>query len=59
MRAEPTAILVDDEENALSHLKRMLSECWPELRVLDTAQNGREALAKIGAQAPDIVFLDI
>lgn len=59
MLAEPTAILVDDEENALSHLQRMLGECWPQLRILDTAQNGREALAKISAQAPDIVFLDI
>ena len=56
---EATAILVDDEEAVLAHLQRMLAECWPQLRVLDTAQNGREALAKIGEQVPDIVFLDI
>lgn len=55
----PTAILVDDEAVVLGHLQRQLADCWPELRVLDTAQNGREALAKIGEQAPDIVFLDI
>ncbi len=59
MPDEVTAILVDDEAAVLSHLQRMLAECWPELRILDTAQNGREALAKIGEQAPDIVFLDI
>jgi len=57
--AEPTAIIVDDEAAVLSHLQKMLAACWPELRVIDTAQNGREAIAKIGAQAPDIVFLDI
>ena len=56
---EPTAILVDDEAAVLGHLQQMLSECWPELRILDTAQNGREALAKIGTQVPDVVFLDI
>lgn len=57
--AEPTAIIVDDEAAVLSHLQKMLAACWPELRVIDTAQNGREAIAKIGAQVPDIVFLDI
>jgi len=56
---EPTAIIVDDEAAVLSHLQQMLADCWPGLRVIDTAQNGREALAKIGDQAPDIVFLDI
>ena len=57
--SQPTAIIVDDEAAVLSHLQQMLADCWPELRVIDTAQNGREALAKIGEQVPDIVFLDI
>lgn len=57
--APPTAILVDDEAAVLAHTKRLLTEVWPELRILDTAQNGREAIAKIGEQVPDIVFLDI
>lgn len=57
--SQPTAIIVDDEAAVLSHLKQLLADSWPELRVIDTAQNGREALAKIGEQAPDIVFLDI
>ena len=55
----PTAILVDDEATLLAYLQQQLETCWPELRVLDTAQNGREALAKISDQVPDIVFLDI
>jgi len=57
--SQPTAIIVDDEAAVLKHLQQMLADCWPELRIIDTAQNGREALAKIGQQVPDIVFLDI
>ena len=59
VETETTAILVDDEAAVLAHFQRMLTECWPELRILSTAQNGREALAKIGTLVPDIVFLDI
>lgn len=55
----PTAILVDDEATLLTYLSDQLATCWPELHILDTAQNGREALAKIGEQVPDVVFLDI
>lgn len=55
----PTAILVDDEAALLSYLTTQLETCWPDLQILDTAQNGREALAKIGEQVPDVVFLDI
>ena len=58
-RNSPTAIIVDDEAALIEHLARLLQQCWPELRIIDTAQNGREALAKIGAQVPDVVFLDI
>ena len=58
-KASPTAILVDDEAAVLAHTKRLLSEVWPELRIIDTAQNGREAIAKVGEQVPDVVFLDI
>jgi len=59
MSNTPTAIVVDDEATLIDALQRQLADCWPELRILDTAQNGREALAKIGEHAPDIVFLDI
>ena len=56
---QATAILVDDEAALLNHLERQLAVAWPELRVVDTAQNGREALSKIRDQVPDVVFLDI
>jgi len=57
--SRPTAILVDDEAALLAYLATQLETCWPELEILDTAQNGREALGKIGEQVPDVVFLDI
>ena len=54
-----TAILVDDEPNLSDYLARKLAELWPELDILGTAANGRQALAMCAELAPDIVFLDI
>ena len=57
--AATTALLVDDEVNLLTSLKRELQVAWPDLMILDTAVNGREALEKITHYNPDVVFLDI
>lgn len=54
-----TALIVDDEPNLTQHLERLLAASWPELEILGTAHNGREALAKVETLDPDIVFLDI
>ncbi len=54
-----TALLVDDEPNLVAHLERLLASHWPELDVVATAHNGREALARFDEYEPDIVFLDI
>lgn len=54
-----TAVIVDDEPLALSHLQRKLQSLWPDLQVLGEANNGTEAIAIIRAAQPDIVFLDI
>jgi DNA-binding LytR/AlgR family response regulator len=56
---QPTAIIVDDEPNLCSLLKRQLAVCWPELDVLAEAYNGAEALRLIEDLRPDVVFLDI
>ena len=53
------ALIVDDEPNLVTHLQRLLAIHWPELEILGTAHNGREALAKVKTLDPDIVFLDI
>jgi two-component system LytT family response regulator len=51
-------ILVDDESLALKGLSLRL-EGHSDIEIVDTAQNGREAIRKIKTHKPDLVFLDI
>ena len=53
------AIIVDDEPAARRLMKNLLSEYASVLTVIDEASNGREAIQKIEALQPDLVFLDI
>jgi DNA-binding LytR/AlgR family response regulator len=54
-----TAVLVDDEPNLTDYLARKLQNAWPELEIIGTAVNGRQALTLCEELVPDIVFLDI
>jgi two-component system LytT family response regulator len=51
-------ILVDDEKLATQGLQLRL-EKFPDVEVIDTCSNGREAIRKIKTEKPDLVFLDI
>ena len=51
-------ILVDDEPLARTHVRGLLAE-HPELEVVGEAGNGRDAVALIAREQPDLVFLDI
>jgi two-component system LytT family response regulator len=51
-------ILVDDEKLATQGLMLRL-EKFPDVEVIDTCSNGREAIRKIKTEKPDLVFLDI
>jgi two-component system LytT family response regulator len=51
-------ILVDDEKLAIQGLQLRL-EKHPEVEIIDTCSNGREAIRKIKTEKPDLVFLDI
>ncbi|MBW8785723.1 MAG: response regulator transcription factor [Novosphingobium sp.] len=51
-------IIVDDEKLAIQGLQLRL-EKFPEVEVIDTCANGREAIRKIKTEKPDLVFLDI
>ncbi len=51
-------IVVDDESLAIQGLQLRL-EPHSDVDVVDTAQNGREAIRKIKTHKPDLVFLDI
>jgi DNA-binding LytR/AlgR family response regulator len=54
-----SAIIVDDEQNLIELLQTKLAELWPELEILGSAVNGRQAIALAKETQPDIAFLDI
>jgi DNA-binding LytR/AlgR family response regulator len=51
-------LLVDDEPSALERLSALLAQA-PDVSVVGTARNGREAAQAIAALHPDLVLLDI
>ena len=55
----PTALIVEDEPLLRAELADQLRILWPELEIAGHAENGIDAVARIDALKPDIVFLDI
>jgi len=55
----PTALIADDEPLLRDSLQRSLGLLWPELRVVASARNGREAVEMFEIHRPDIAFLDV
>lgn len=51
-------ILVDDEKLAIQGMELRL-EAHPDIEIVDTCTNGREAIRSIKTHKPDLVFLDI
>jgi two-component system, LytTR family, response regulator len=51
-------ILVDDEKLAIQGLQLRL-EAHPDVEIVDTCLNGREAIRSVKTNKPDLVFLDI
>lgn len=51
-------LIVDDEPDARARLQRLL-EPYPDIDVVGEAQNGLDALEKIEAYSPNVLFLDI
>jgi two-component system, LytTR family, response regulator len=51
-------ILVDDETLAIEGMKLRL-EAHPDVEIIDTCINGREAIRSVKTHKPDLVFLDI
>jgi two-component system LytT family response regulator len=52
-------ILIDDEPLALQRLERLLQPYSELIEIIDRANNGLEAVEKIDALKPDLIFLDI
>jgi len=55
----PSAVVADDERLMREQIIGRLKEAWPELVIVGEAANGREAVALVHSQEPDIAFLDI
>ncbi|ASZ11869.1 LytTR family transcriptional regulator DNA-binding domain-containing protein [Chitinophaga pendula] len=53
-----TTLLVDDEEVAISRLKKLL-QVHPEIHITGAATDGRQAITFINRHKPALVFLDI
>ena len=53
------AIIVDDEFNAITNLKKLLGIYCPFIKVIDTAVGADSAAILINSLKPDVVFLDI
>ena len=53
------AIVIDDEPAARRIMKSLLVAYADTVSVIEEAGNGREAIEKIEALKPDLIFLDI
>jgi two-component system, LytTR family, response regulator len=54
-----TTIIIDDEAPARIRLRRLLASHKDTIHIIDEACDGIEALDKIDALKPDVIFLDI
>lgn len=55
---ELRVILVDDEELARRRLRKLLGK-YDDVKIVDEARNGEEAIKKVETIRPDVIFLDI
>lgn len=55
----PTAILAEDEPLLADELADLLGKLWPQLQIVERAQDGVAALHAVEAHRPDLAFLDI
>jgi DNA-binding LytR/AlgR family response regulator len=53
------AIIVEDEENGRKYLENLLTDLYPRIQVVGTADNVTKGVEIIRALKPDVVFLDI
>ncbi|TND06477.1 MAG: two-component system, LytT family, response regulator [Bacteroidetes bacterium] len=53
------ALLIDDEKNARTALRKMLEQFCPEVTVIGEAQTAVEGIRLIRQEEPDLLFLDV
>jgi DNA-binding LytR/AlgR family response regulator len=54
-----TALIAEDETPQRVELRTMLTELWPELRIVAECEDGLTALEALAAHHPQVAFLDI
>jgi two-component system LytT family response regulator len=54
-----TSVIVEDEAAAMAALENYLRKFCPQVEVIGTAQNSREAIALLQELRPQLVFLDV
>lgn len=54
-----TAVLIDDEQNNIDNLNRLLTRYCPEVEIIGTAENASTGKRLITDLHPELVFLDI
>jgi DNA-binding LytR/AlgR family response regulator len=59
MNRQPTALIAEDEPLLREALEKLLRNSWPELQVVASARNGREAIDLFERYKPDVCFLDV
>lgn len=59
MNSPATALIADDEPLLREELAELLSAAWPQLRIVASARNGREAVALFEQHQPQVCFLDV
>ena len=59
MKKGITAMIIDDEREAIDYLEILLNESFPEVDVVSTACSSDEAIKKVFVKHPDLIFLDI
>ena len=52
-------VIAEDEELLRNELSKLISEAWPELRIVAECEDGGAALEAIAEQQPEVAFLDI
>jgi len=59
MNAPCKTIIIDDEPLARLRLQKLISEYPSKFEIVGEAENGKEAVEKISALKPELIFLDI
>ena len=59
MKRAVNVIVVEDEPNALEFLCMLLDDSAYDMKIVATATNVQDAIARIDRFKPDLVFLDI